>query len=166
MKKLLPVLLAIVLAMTLFPLVATATATILPDNNTPVVEVEAAEPVIADVEPQPAEADPGGLDLTDLLKALIGLLATWITTRVIPWIKAKTTQRKYDFLMDAIGVGVQAAEGMYKSGEGAKKMAYVLAYLNRKGFTVDETEIESMVYALFNQYKPTQEVKLDGTAET
>lgn len=85
------------------------------------------------------------IDLTPVLQALIGLLATIITVKVIPWIKSKTTEQQQILLFSTIQILVNAAEQMYGAGKGPEKMAYVKAELERRGFTVDVATIEAAV---------------------
>lgn len=156
MKKATALLMALLLALCLSaPLYALAEDSApLSDNSVPVVTVEAEEaPLIATVEGGDAEADPGGIDLTPLLQALIGLLATWVTVRLVPWIKSKTTERQYEMLLYLVSIGAKAAENLFPSGTGPQKFAYVVEYLRRKGLNVDEAEIESVVYDYFTRLK-------------
>lgn len=44
------------------------------------------------------------IDLTPILQALITLLASWITLRVIPYLKAKTTKQQQDYLLSTAKV--------------------------------------------------------------
>lgn len=44
------------------------------------------------------------IDLTPILQALIALLASWITLRVIPWLKAKTNKQQQDYLLSTAKV--------------------------------------------------------------
>ncbi len=85
------------------------------------------------------------IDLTPVLQALIGLLATIITVKVIPWIKSKTTEQQQILLFSTIQILVNAAEQMYGAGKGPEKMAYVKTELEKRGFTVDTAAIESAV---------------------
>jgi hypothetical protein len=62
-------------------------------------------------------------------------------------------------LLYAVSVGVKAAENLFPSGEGAKKFEYVCGYLRRKGFVVDESEIEAMVWDHFNRLKENENAK-------
>lgn len=154
MKKTLALLLVLLALVFLTAPIAIASAVIDP-VQAPVVEIAADEPVIEEGTPVPTETDPGGapLDLTPILQALIALLASWITLRVIPWLKARTTERQFDLLLYAVSIGVKAAENLFPAGSGAKKFEYVCQYLRRKGFSVDESEIEAMVWDQFNRLK-------------
>ena len=96
----------------------------------------------------------GGVDLTPIFQALIALLASLITIKVIPWIKARTTAQQQETLRAAISVAVYAAEQLYGSAQGHNKLLYVKGQLAKKGFHVDIEEIEAAVQELsLNQGK-------------
>ena len=92
------------------------------------------------------------IDYTELLQAIIALLATLITTFLIPFIKKKLSVEKAEELRKWVGVAVKAAEQIYGSKTGQEKKEYVLSFLLSKGikFDVDEVAalIESEVYKL------------------
>jgi hypothetical protein len=92
------------------------------------------------------------IDLTPILQALIGLLATIITVKVIPWIKSKTTEQQQINLAAAANIAVYAAEQIFGAGQGEIKLQYVKDSLQRVGFDVDTdllTEcIEEAVYSM------------------
>ena len=75
------------------------------------------------------------IDLTSIANAVIALIAAIITAFVIPWIRSKTT-----------------AEQLYTgSGRGAEKKAYVVEFLNSKGFKIDAETLDKLIEAaVFN----------------
>lgn len=85
------------------------------------------------------------IDLTPIIQALIGLLATIITIKVIPWIKSKTTTQQQIMLEATVSILVNAAEQLYGAGKGPEKLDYVKTELEKRGFTVDTAAIESAV---------------------
>lgn len=85
------------------------------------------------------------IDLTPLLQAIIALLAAIITAKLIPWIKAHTNQQQQILLNATVQILVSAAEQLYGAGEGAKKLEYVKAELEKRGFTADVAAIEAAV---------------------
>lgn len=85
------------------------------------------------------------IDLTPIIQALIGLLATIITVKVIPWIKAKTTNEQRAIIRAAVVTLVFAAEQIYGAGNGEEKLDFVIQQLNEKGFTADRMEIEAVI---------------------
>ena len=94
------------------------------------------------------------IDLTPIIQAIIALLAALVTYRVIPWIKAKTTNEQQAMLRATVKTLVFAAEQIYGAGKGYEKMQYVVDKLNEKGFDVDYDEIEAAV----SEYLNTMEV--------
>jgi hypothetical protein len=91
------------------------------------------------------------IDLTKILIAIIDVVALLITYKLIPWIKAHTTNEQQKFIEAAITTGVFAAEQIYGAGHGPEKMEFVKKYLNGKGFDVNTTEIEAVVYNYMNR---------------
>ena len=88
------------------------------------------------------------IDLTPVLQAVIGLLAALITYRLVPWIKARTTNEQQALLQATIRTLVFAAEQIYGAGGGAEKMKYVQEQLKARGFDVDLAAIEAAVREL------------------
>lgn len=85
------------------------------------------------------------IDLTDIIQAAIALIVALITYKVIPWIKAKTTESQQAILMATVRTLVYAAEQLYGAGKGEEKLAYVKQKLEEKGFDVDIDAIEAAV---------------------
>ena len=90
------------------------------------------------------------IDLTPIFQAVLALLAALITYKLIPWIKARTTNEQQARIDAAIRVAVYAAEQVYGAGNGAQKKAFAVAYLEEHGFTVDSAAIEAAVCELLN----------------
>lgn len=91
------------------------------------------------------------IDLTNIINAMIGLFAALITYRLIPFIKAKTTNEQQAYIRALVKAGVYAAEQIYHNeGMGQEKMAYVKTFLQRHGFDIDVTEIEAAVSEYIN----------------
>ena len=85
------------------------------------------------------------IDLTDIIQAVIALIVALITYKVIPWIKAKTTESQQAILMATVRTLVYAAEQLYGAGTGKEKWQYVTRKLTEKGFDVDVDAIEAAV---------------------
>ena len=98
-------------------------------------------------EAPPAEPAPG-IDLTPLFQAVIALLASIVTIKVIPWIKARTTAAQQEKIRAFVKVFVYAAEQLYGAGNGKDKLMYVKGKLAEKGFHIDIDEIEAKVQEL------------------
>lgn len=90
------------------------------------------------------------IDLTQIVVALIGLLAAFITYRIIPWIKANTNEKQQAIIDAAIKTAVFAAEQIYGAGEGDKKFDYAIQWLHDRGYDADKTRIEAAVYELIH----------------
>ena len=97
------------------------------------------------------------IDLTPIINAVILLLASIVTAKVIPWIKAKTTNEQQTMLRATIKTLVYAAEQLYGAGKGSEKLGYVVAHLEAKGYTVDPSEIEAAVKEHLNANKTEAE---------
>ena len=92
-------------------------------------------------------------DITDVLKALIVLAVTLITTFLIPWIKSKITAAQWNFVKEAVIIAVAAAEQLFPGGgRGAQKLEWVHEQLKAQGIDYDKAEvyaaIEAAVHAL------------------
>ena len=73
------------------------------------------------------------------------MLASWITLRVIPWIKARTNRQQQEYLLSTIRILVFAAEQIYGAGKGSTKYQYVEDELKARGLEVDAAAIEAAV---------------------
>ena len=62
------------------------------------------------------------IDLTNLVNAVVALLAAIITAFVIPCIKAKATEKQLGLLAKATKTAVFAGEPVYGAGWGQGKM--------------------------------------------
>ena len=85
------------------------------------------------------------IDLTPIFEAIIAIVVALITTKLIPWIKTKTTKEQQALLHATAKTLVFAAEQLYGAGEGAAKLDYVVTQLEEKGFTADRAEVEAIV---------------------
>jgi len=91
------------------------------------------------------------INLTHILLAIIDLIAVIITYRLIPWIKARTTNEQQAYIRALVKAGVYAAEQIYQTeGMGTKKMEYVKAFLRAHGYDINVTEIEAAVSEYIN----------------
>ena len=97
------------------------------------------------------------IDLTPIFQAIIALLAALVTYKLIPWIKARTTESQQALLSATVRTLVYAAEQLYGAGEGSKKLDYVVGELEKRGFTADRAEIEAAVAEQLNMVTITTE---------
>lgn len=97
------------------------------------------------------------IDLTKIFIAIIELMAAIITYKLIPLIKAKTTEKQRALLEAAVETAVFAAEQIYGAGEGAKKLDYAVAWLHERGYDISRAEIEACVCNYFSHDKEPKE---------
>ena len=102
------------------------------------------------------------IDLTPIIQAVIALIAALITSKLIPWIKAKTTNEQQKMLSATIKTLVFAAEQIYGAGNGENKLEYVAEMLREKGFEYDRVAVEAAVKEHLNNYIYLPEEKLLG----
>lgn len=87
-------------------------------------------------------------DITNIVEAIIGLVAVVITSIIIPYIKKRTTTEQQKELVAWVKIAVTAAEQIYVgAGRGAEKKQYVLAWLEERSVTVDWNEIDALIEA-------------------
>lgn len=92
------------------------------------------------------------INLTHILLAIIDLIVVIITYRLVPWIKARTTNEQQAYIRALVKAGVYAAEQIYRTeGMGTKKMEYVRTFLRAHGYDVNVTEIEAAVSEYINK---------------
>lgn len=92
------------------------------------------------------------IDITAIINAVVALIAAVITAFVIPWIKSKTTAQQREELIAWTKIAVSAAEQMYKGNQrGSEKKQYVLDFLEKNGFTVDEVAVNAAIEAAVKQ---------------
>lgn len=94
------------------------------------------------------------LTLTDILMAVLTILAIIITKFIVPLLKTSHAAAEYEQLETLVVAAVEAAEQIFReSGMGKEKKAYVLKYLNDKGFVVDEQMLDNMIEACVLELK-------------
>lgn len=91
------------------------------------------------------------IDITIIVQALITLIASIITAVIVPYIKARTTEKQQALLLSALNIAVKAAEQIYGSGAGQEKKEYVLKYLADRNIEVDDAAIEAKVNEFFGK---------------
>ena len=86
------------------------------------------------------------IDLTEVLGAVIVLVISLIAYKLIPYIKANTTEKEFEQMQMWVKIAVQAAEMIFKeSGLGKEKKQYVIDFLKAKGFTIDLDKLDAMI---------------------
>lgn len=88
------------------------------------------------------------IDLTEIIVALIGLIAAIMVRYLIPYIKAKIDESKLDKIMFWVEMAVEAAEKIFKeSGMGQQKKEFVIEFLRQHDITLDEQQIDVVIEA-------------------
>lgn len=85
------------------------------------------------------------IDLTPIFRAIILLIASLITYKLIPWIKARTTGTQQANLNAMAKVAVYAAEQLYGAGQGDKKLEYARKVLQSAGFDVNTDVLRAAI---------------------
>jgi len=92
------------------------------------------------------------IDITAVINAVVALIAAVITAFVIPWIKSKTTSQQREELVAWTKIAVSAAEQIYKGDQrGAEKKQYVLDFLAKNGFSIDDEAVDAAIEAAVKQ---------------
>lgn len=84
-------------------------------------------------------------DLTPVINAVIALAAALITAFVIPWNKRNTSAKDREEFLKWVEIAVAAAEQLFYSTQGKEKKKYVVQFLEGKGFTFSEAEIDAAI---------------------
>lgn len=88
------------------------------------------------------------MDITNVAKCIIVVLAAIWTYFLLPWLQTKKTAAEREVLADTIKTAVKAAQQMYRADQGTEKKAYVLNWLRAQGFKLDDTAIFEMIDAM------------------
>lgn len=111
------------------------------------------------------------IDWTALIEGIFALLSVIITAVLVPLLKQKLGDTKYNKLVEMIKVLVEAAEKLYSgSGRGNEKLLYVCnqatEYAKKLGIEIDASElraiVESFVYGLSTSDKISTAESEDG----
>ena len=102
-------------------------------------------PVLAET----AQAPAATIDVTDIVTALLGLLASIVTAYLAPWLKAKLGAARYENALSVTNTLVNAAEQIFKgAGRGQEKLEYVRSELQKRGIPYDQAKLEAAVFNL------------------
>ncbi len=92
------------------------------------------------------------IDITTIVNAVIALIAAIISAFVIPWIRSKTTAQQREDLVAWVKIAVSAAEQIFKGDKrGEEKKQYVLDFLKKNGFSVNEDAVNAAIEAAVKQ---------------
>lgn len=103
------------------------------------------------------------IDLTFIVEAILALLATLITVKLIPYIKSKTTAEQQAKIQAAINTAVYAAEQLFGAGRGEEKLDWALKNLESQGIKIDSAAIRAGIEAAV---KALSLVEADITAKS
>ena len=91
------------------------------------------------------------MNYTEIILAVIGLLATVITSLIVPLLNAKLKNEKLANAIAKIDKYVEAAQQIFGTGSNEAKKEMVITLLESEGITVDASLnaiIEASVYSL------------------
>ena len=101
------------------------------------------------------------IDLTQIILAVITLLFCLLMRYVIPMIKNGMDADKRELLLIAVKTAVYAAEKLYGSGQGQRKLQYVIDLLHQQGYVVDPHKVEDTTRALIEAMVKELEIETD-----
>ena len=87
------------------------------------------------------------MDITQLVIGVIGICVLFVTMVILPLARAKFGNENVDEFLRWVKIGVQAAEQIYAITDGEKKKAYVLEFLDSKGYDINEGEVDKAIEA-------------------
>lgn len=102
------------------------------------------------------------VDLTPIVNAIIALATTLITAFVIPWIKRKTNEQDREDMLRWVDIAVAAAQQLHYQLDGDARKSYVLEFLESKGFSVNDKEIENAIEAAVFKLNSEMKQNNDG----
>lgn len=92
-----------------------------------------------------------------ILRCLIMLIATAITTVLIPYIRGRIGEDKWNRLQEYIIYAVRCAEQLYTPEENEEKKQYVYKYIIDKayeiGLSLTEEDIDLLIEGVVNEIK-------------
>ena len=87
------------------------------------------------------------IDLTYIIELVIALIGSLIAAFLIPWLRTKMTAEQTAEMIAWVKIAVSAAQQLYHQVDGAERLEYALAILEKKGYDIDSAEIRSAVEA-------------------
>lgn len=86
------------------------------------------------------------MNITPVVEAAVMLLLAILTYVLVPMIRAKLTADQLAIVKMWVQIAVNAAEQIYTgSGKGREKKAYVVAFLESKGFKLDTDSLDKLI---------------------
>lgn len=99
------------------------------------------------------------IDLTQIILAVLTLLFGIIMRYLIPMAKEKLNTDQMELLRIAVKTAVYAADQLYTSDQGQRKLQYVIDLLWQQGYIVDPGKVEDSTRALIEAM--VKELKLE-----
>lgn len=95
--------------------------------------------------------------ITVILKAVLAIISVVITTVIVPYVKERIGQDKYNKLVEYTKFAVRCAEQLYTPEEWEQKKAYVSQYITEKatdlGIGLNEQDIDLLIEGVVNLIK-------------
>lgn len=95
--------------------------------------------------------------ITVIIKAVLAIISVVITTVIVPYIKERIGQDKYNKLVEYTKFAVRCAEQLYTPEEWEQKKAYVSQYITEKatdlGIGLNEQDIDLLIEGVVNLIK-------------
>lgn len=95
--------------------------------------------------------------ITTLVEAVCTILGILLTAYVIPWLKSKIGEDKYQKLIEFVKICVRAAEQLFPDGDGTIKKSYVRGlvsnYAQSLAIGLNEAEIDAIIEGIVNSIK-------------
>lgn len=88
------------------------------------------------------------IDLTKIILAVITLIFGILMRYLIPAVKEKLSTDQLELLRIAVKTAVYAAEQLYDSDQGQRKLNYVIDLLWQQGYIVDKAQVDETTRAL------------------
>lgn len=86
------------------------------------------------------------IDWTEILLALISLIGLLISSMLVPYLRAKTTEKQRENIEFWVGVAVMAAEKHFDlAGEGAAKKEQVKKFIREKGLNINDEQLDQLI---------------------
>lgn len=96
------------------------------------------------------------IDITPIILSVISLLGAIITGFLVPLLKEKIGEAKYNQLMKMVTIAVESAEQLCRNGLIRKdeRLDEVKKFLENNGYTVDTELINTMIESAVNKLPP------------
>lgn len=87
------------------------------------------------------------MDITNVFTAFVALLMAALSAFVIPWLRRQVAADDLDDLLVWVEIAVAAAQQLYHSCDGEKRLQHALGVLADKGFDINDKAVRSAVEA-------------------